>query len=290
MEGFAGGTRLRSLVVIPARLGSTRLPRKMLLPAGGKPIIQHTYECACRACKPAGVCVATDHDQIATAVRAFGGQVVMTDPAATCGTERVAEVARNMPQFDVLVNLQGDEPEMPGQYIDLVIELLQRNRQCVIATVAAPLRDRALLDNPACVKIALALADSPLAIELPEGNSGSGDGPTWAAAWLAAGGVRWGRALYFSRSPIPHARHWDDRLLVADPPVFYQHLGLYAYRREFLLRLAQMPPSPLEELEKLEQLRVLEAGYEILVGIVPEPTLGIDTPEDYQRFVEKLGG
>ena len=96
-----------------------------------------------------------------------------------------------------------------------------------------------------------------------------------------------GRALYFSRSVIPHPRQWDDALLASDPPTFYQHVGLYAYRREFLLQLAAMPPSPLEQIEKLEQLRVLEAGYPILVGVIDEPTFGIDTPEDYRAFVEK---
>jgi 3-deoxy-manno-octulosonate cytidylyltransferase (CMP-KDO synthetase) len=290
MEGNSNSSGLRSLVIIPARLGSTRLPRKMMLPAGGKPIIQHTYEAACRARKPANVCVATDHEEIAAAVCTFGGMAVMTDPAATCGTERVAEVAHGMPQFDIIVNVQGDEPEMPGWYIDLVIEVLHRNPARVMAPAAAPLRDRALLDNPACVKVALALAASPLEVDAPEQHAADSAASPPSAARPGKTTVRWGRALYFSRSPIPRARQWDDRLLAADPPVFYQHLGLYAYRREFLLQLAQMPPSPLEEVEKLEQLRVLEAGYDILVVVVPQPTLGIDTPEDYERFVAKLGG
>ncbi len=290
MEGDANTGGPSSLVVIPARLGSTRLPRKMLLLAGGKPIIQHTYQSACRAQKPARVCVATDHEEIAAVVRSFGGTAVMTDPAAKCGTERVAEVARAMPQFEILVNVQGDEPEMPAWYIDLVIQLLQRDPACVMATVAAPLRERALLDNPACVKIALALADSSLQVDAPRDHIADSAASPPGEALPGKTTVRWGRALYFSRSPIPHARQWDDRLLTAEPPVFYQHLGLYAYRREFLLQLAQMSPSPLEELEKLEQLRVLEAGYDILVAVVPQPTLGIDTPEDYERFVAKLGG
>jgi 3-deoxy-manno-octulosonate cytidylyltransferase (CMP-KDO synthetase) len=96
-----------------------------------------------------------------------------------------------------------------------------------------------------------------------------------------------GRAMYFSRSMIPCPRHWDDSLLQSNPPTFHQHVGLYAYRRDFLLQLAEMPPSPLEQIEKLEQLRVLQAGYSILVGVVDEPTFGIDTPDDYRTFVEK---
>jgi 3-deoxy-manno-octulosonate cytidylyltransferase (CMP-KDO synthetase) len=186
-------------------------------------------------------------------VRAFGGEVEMTSPQAASGTDRVAEVARRMPHFDIIVNVQGDEPDIAGRSIDLAIELLQRTPAAVMATLATPIRSRRQLEDPACVKVVF---DSS------------------------------GRALYFSRSPIPHARQWDDSLLSADPPHFYQHVGLYAYRREFLLQLADMPPSRLEMIEKLEQLRVLEAGYAILVGVVDEPTFGIDTPEDYRAFVE----
>jgi 3-deoxy-manno-octulosonate cytidylyltransferase (CMP-KDO synthetase) len=155
----------------------------------------------------------------------------------------------------VIVNVQGDEPELAGESIDLVIELLEKNPAAVMATLATPIRCRRQLEDTSCVKVVF---------------------------------DRSGRALYFSRSPIPHAREWDDSLLAADPPRFHQHVGLYAYRREFLLCLAQMPPSPLETIEKLEQLRVLDAGHSILVGVVDEPTFGIDTPEDYRAFVEKM--
>jgi 3-deoxy-manno-octulosonate cytidylyltransferase (CMP-KDO synthetase) len=123
-----------------------------------------------------------------------------------------------------------------------------------MSTLAAPIRSRWQLEDPACVKVVFDAR---------------------------------GRAMYFSRSPIPRPRHWDDALLAADPPRFHQHIGVYAYRREFLLRLAEMPPSPLEQIEKLEQLRVLEAGQAIFVGVVDEPTIGIDTPDDYRVFVEK---
>jgi 3-deoxy-manno-octulosonate cytidylyltransferase (CMP-KDO synthetase) len=246
--------RYRSYVVIPARLASTRLPRKLLLRETGKSVLQHTYESASRAAKPLGICVAADHEEIATEVQRFGGQVRMTSPTAASGTDRVAELARSLPDVDVVVNVQGDEPEIAADSIDLAISLLENEPQAVMSTLATPIRSRKQLGDPACVKVVF---------------------------------DERGRALYFSRSPIPHAREWDERLLFADPPHFYQHIGLYAYRREFLLRLASMPQCALEKLERLEQLRVLSAGQTILVGVIDEPTIGIDTPEDYRAFVRR---
>ena len=176
-------------------------------------------------------------------------------PEAPSGTDRVAEVARGLTDVDIIVNVQGDEPELAGESIDLVIKLLEDNPTAVMATLATPIRSRSQWEDPACVKVVF---------------------------------DRRGRALYFSRSPIPYPRQWDEGLFSSDPPVFYQHVGLYAYRRDFLLKLAAMPPSPLEKLEKLEQLRVLEAGYSIIVGVVDEPTFGIDTPEDYRSICGKV--
>ncbi|MBM4093031.1 MAG: 3-deoxy-manno-octulosonate cytidylyltransferase [Planctomycetes bacterium] len=244
----------RSQIVIPARLASSRLPRKMLLSETGKPLIQHTYESARTARKPVGICVATDHEEIAAAVRRFGGQVVMTDVHASCGTDRVAEVARAMPQVDVFVNVQGDEPEISGPSIDLAIELLEHDSDAVMATLGTPIRDRKQLEDPNCVKV---VCD------------------------------RLQRAMYFSRSAIPHAREWDESLLTGDPPVYLQHVGLYAYRRSFLLRLAEMPAAPIEKIEKLEQLRVLWSGFAIHVAVVGEAAVGIDTWQDYRAFVSR---
>ncbi|MBS0208991.1 MAG: 3-deoxy-manno-octulosonate cytidylyltransferase [Planctomycetes bacterium] len=243
-----------STIIIPARLASTRLPRKLMLRETGKTLIQHTYEAAQQARKPRAICVATDHEEIAREVRSFGGLAEMTDPNAASGTDRVAELARRMTDVDIFCNVQGDEPELDGATIDLAIGLLEEHPDVPMATLATPIRDRAKLNDPACVKV---VCDSR------------------------------GRALYFSRAPIPWAREWDDRLLAAEPPHFFQHLGLYAYRREFLLELARLPPAPVEQIEKLEQLRVLHAGFDILVGRVDEPTIGIDTPEDYRAFVER---
>ncbi len=241
-------------IIIPARLASTRLPRKLLLRETGKSLIQHTYEAARRSARAAGVCVATDHAEIFDEVRSFGGRVEMTSPTAPSGTDRVAEVARRISGVNIIVNVQGDEPEIAGTSIDLAIELLESHPTAVMSTLATPIRDRRQLEDPACVKVVFDAA---------------------------------GRAMYFSRSVIPHPRRWDDALLSSDPPTFYQHVGLYAYRRDFLLDLASMPPCRLEQLEGLEQLRVLDCGRPILVGVVNEATFGIDTPDDYRAFVEK---
>jgi 3-deoxy-manno-octulosonate cytidylyltransferase (CMP-KDO synthetase) len=246
--------RLNSYVVIPARLASTRLPRKLLLAETGKTLLQHTYEAAGRATRPLGLCVAADHSDIEADVRRFGGDVRMTSPDCASGTDRVAEVARRLDGVDIIVNVQGDEPELAGSSIDLVIELLEEHPQMVMSTLATPIRSREQLNDPACVKVVF---DSDF------------------------------RALYFSRSPLPHARTWSDNLLSAEPPHFYQHVGLYAYRRDFLLRLAALPRTPLEKLESLEQLRVLENGHQIVVGVVDDSTVGIDTPEDYRAFVAR---
>ncbi|HZZ72609.1 MAG TPA: 3-deoxy-manno-octulosonate cytidylyltransferase [Pirellulales bacterium] len=243
-----------STIIIPARLASTRLPRKLLLSETGRPLIQHTYEAAGRAARPQGVCVAADHEEIAAAVRAFGGNVTMTSPDCASGTDRLAEVARRMPHVEIFVNVQGDEPELAGTAIDLAVDLLEANPTAVMSTLATPIRALGPLRDPACVKVVFNAA---------------------------------GEALYFSRSPIPFAREWRDELLAAEPPHFYQHIGLYAYRREFLLSLAALPRTPLEKLENLEQLRVLESGHAIRVGVIDEPTIGIDTPADYAAFVQR---
>ena len=248
--------RLKSTIVIPARLASTRLARKLLLADTGKPLIQHTYEAALRATRASGVLVAADCEEIAAAVRDFGGRVELTSPDCASGTDRVAEVARNLPDVDIVVNVQGDEPEISAGAIDLAVELLERDPTAVMSTLATPIRTRGKLLDPACVKV---IFDQRR------------------------------RAIYFSRAPIPFARNWDDALLAAEPPNFYQHIGLYAYRREFLLLLGDLPRATIERIENLEQLRVLDAGHTILVGTIDEPTIGIDTPEDYRAFVKRCG-
>ena len=247
---------LSSCIIIPARLQSTRLPEKLLLSETGKSLIQHTYESAEQATRPSQILVAADDQRIASAVESFGGSVMLTDPALPSGTDRVAAAARMAPDADVIVNVQGDEPEISGAAIDRAIELLEEHPAAQMATLACPIRQRDQLLDPNCVKVVV-------------------DGQ--------------GNASYFSRSPIPFARDWSDSLLSQDPPVYLQHIGLYAYRREFLLSLANLPPCAHESIEKLEQLRVLYAGYSIAVGVVDEPTIGIDTRDDYQAFVSRCG-
>lgn len=238
-------------IVVPARLASTRLPEKLLLCETGKTVLEHTY-LACRKAKlPKGITIAVDHAQLFEAVERFGGDAVMTDVNAQSGTDRIAEVARARPDVDVFINVQGDEPEIAGSSIDAVMELLQSDPSAHVATLATPIRSKSDLEDPACVKVVL-------------GHDGA--------------------ALYFSRSVIPYPRSWDHSLLLAQPPCFLQHLGIYAYRRDFLLQLADLPLSPLEQIEKLEQLRFLQAGRRILVGIVDRSPRGIDTREDYEAF------
>ncbi len=239
--------------VIPARFASTRLPGKPLLSATGRPLIQHVVEAARRARSLGRIIVATDDRRIAEAVTRFGGEVAMTRADHATGTDRVAEVAAKLDGARIIVNLQGDEPEVSGAVLDRVVALLEDDAEAPMATLATPIRSESIYRDPSCVKVVCS---------------------------------RGGRALYFSRSPIPCYRDGLPDTDVDTRPVAHLHLGLYAYRRAFLLGLASIPPSPLEAAEKLEQLRVLDAGYPIAVGIVDEATVGIDTPEDYRRFVE----
>jgi 3-deoxy-manno-octulosonate cytidylyltransferase (CMP-KDO synthetase) len=241
---------MRTAIVIPARYASTRLPAKPLLKETGKYLIQHVYERACQSGADT-VLVATDDARILSAVREFGGRVVMTRSDHLTGTDRIAEVAGRL-EAEIIVNLQGDEPLIDPAYLDLLPQLLQRDLTADVATLAVPIATEEQYRDPNCVKV---VCDSQ------------------------------GRALYFSRSPIPYVREGQPDF-GRRPPLYLQHLGLYAYRRDFLLRLAQLPTVPLEQTEKLEQLRVLAAGNAICVGLVQHAGRGVDTPADYARFVE----
>ena len=245
-------------IVIPARLASTRLPEKLLLRAGGKSVLQHTYEAAARASCASGITIAVDDPRLAQEAADFGGQALLTDPHHASGTDRIAEVARALPEADPIINVQGDEPEIDPATIDLVASLLQQHPDADMATIATPLRSADRLADPSCVKVVL----------------GSGN-----------------RAIYFSRAAVPHARDGvTEKELAAEPPIFWHHLGLYAYRRDFLLWFASQPPSQLEQVEKLEQLRAIEAGKTILVGRVEAASPGIDTLEDYRAFQRRIEG
>ncbi len=245
---------MKTAIVIPARLKSTRLPRKLLLNETGKTLIQHTYEAACQSKLASTVIVAADDDEIVACVRGFGGNVRLTDPAHKSGTCRVAEVAKDLDGFDVIVNVQGDEPELSGQTIDHAINTLLRTPKTLVSTLATPVREKAAVFDPSVVKVVFDQAH---------------------------------RALYFSRSPIPFAREWNDDLLQSDPPTFFQHIGLYVFRPKYLQRLVSLPMAKIEMVESLEQLRILNEGTTILVGIVEHRSAGIDTPEDYAAFVRR---
>lgn len=246
---------MKCQIIIPARLASTRLPRKVLLAETGKTLIQHVWEGASQSRLADGVTIAADDEEIVRAVEAFGGHCVLTSKNIACGTDRIATVAENMPNVEVFVNVQGDEPEILGDAVDTVAALLRDHPDAVMATLATPIRTLEKAHDPACVKVVF---DAE------------------------------GRALYFSRSMIPYPRDGVTEVdLQQEKPVFYQHLGIYAYRRDFLLKISSLPRTKLEKLESLEQLRVLENGYDILVGVVARAGIGIDTPADYTEFVRK---
>ncbi|MDO4571058.1 MAG: 3-deoxy-manno-octulosonate cytidylyltransferase [Planctomycetia bacterium] len=247
---------MKCLVVAPARLASTRLPRKSLLNQTGKTLIQHVWEGASKSKLASEVVIATDSDEILRAVVEFGGRAIMTSPLCSCGTERVAEAAKSFPDAEIVVNVQGDEPEISGECVDEAARLLLLDSGRMMATLATPILERERLEDPACVKVVF--------------------DPTTQ------------RALYFTRSVVPYPREGvRDEFFDPKTPLFYQHLGIYAYRRDFLLRFCDMPRSRLEKVESLEQLRVLENGHDIFVGVVSYEGNGIDTPEDYARFVQR---
>jgi 3-deoxy-manno-octulosonate cytidylyltransferase (CMP-KDO synthetase) len=239
---------MRTAIVIPARYASSRLPAKPLLRETGKYLIQHVYERASESAA-ATVIVATDDARIYSAVRSFGGRVMMTRVEHASGTDRVAEVAATL-DADVIVNLQGDEPLIEPETLDLLPGLLRRDLAADVATLAVPITSLEQWRDVNCVKVVRDVH---------------------------------GAALYFSRSPIPFVRDGEPNWASG---LFLQHLGLYAYRRRFLLELAKEPPAPLETSEKLEQLRVLALGRRILVGTVEHANRGVDTPADYERFVK----
>jgi len=242
---------MSAVAIIPARYASTRLPGKPLLDRTGKYLIKHVVEAVQPARRIERVVVATDDERIAHAVGSFGGEVVMTSADCRSGTDRLAQAAERLclPGDQIVVNVQGDEPEIPADCIDRLVELLETSG-ADMATLATPLRPDQIGDTNR-VKV---VCD------------------------------RNGNALYFSRSGIPFDRDGTGQA------GYLLHLGIYAYRVKFLYHYAALPSTPLEQAEKLEQLRALEHGYRIAVGIVDYDGAGIDTPEDYAAFVRRWMG
>jgi 3-deoxy-manno-octulosonate cytidylyltransferase (CMP-KDO synthetase) len=242
----------KPIIIIPSRIGSTRLPRKPLADIAGKPMIVHVLERATES-KLGPVVVACDHEEIAAAVRQAGGQAVMTKPEHPRGSDRIWEAFNALPDnahYDAVINVQGDEPTLDPKHIRAAYDLL-KNPAVDIATLAAEIRDEAKKTMSQVVK---------------------------AVVDVAAGGKQ-GRGLYFSRQPVPSG----------DGPM-YHHVGLYAYRREALAAFAAAPVSPVEERESLEQLRALAMGLRIEVGIIDGVPMGVDTAEDLARVREVLKG
>ncbi len=239
------------VAVIPARYASTRFPGKPLVDLWGKTMIRRVWERTCQAASVARVIVATDDERIYEEVSRFGGEVLMTRADHRSGTDRCAEVASLLPQAEVVLNIQGDEPMVLPTQIDLLVQTLHEAPSCSMATLARRISAPDELFNPNAVKVVLSLT---------------------------------GQALYFSRHPIPYVRDTaPEEWLRAT--AFYKHLGLYAFRRSALLQVARLPVASLEAAEALEQLRWLAHGYTIAVGITEEESVGVDTPEDLQRLL-----
>jgi 3-deoxy-manno-octulosonate cytidylyltransferase (CMP-KDO synthetase) len=245
----AVSTQLTAIAVIPARYHSTRLPGKALAEIDGRPMIEHVYRRAAAARSISSVIVATDDERIVRAVQAFGGEVRVTAASHPSGTDRIAEVAESLAS-DLVVNIQGDEPLIEPAMIDEAVAPFASERTLLMSTLRKRIDDAADLENPHVTKVVVDLD---------------------------------GYALYFSRTAVPYRREHCP----AAPA--WRHIGLYVYRRECLLRLARLSPTPLEQSEALEQLRALEHGIRIKAIETRYDSVGVDTPEDLERVRQTIG-
>ncbi|MEW5974867.1 MAG: 3-deoxy-manno-octulosonate cytidylyltransferase [Acidobacteriota bacterium] len=246
-------TKVQAIAVIPARFSSTRFPGKPLVKIGDKPMIQHVYERTRKAKGLADVIVATDDKRIVEAVEHFGGKACLTSRSHRSGTDRVAEVAQSL-EAEVVVNVQGDEPLLEPSCIEAVIRPFESDPSLPISTLKCPGDSEEEFYNPNIVKV---VTD------------------------------RNGYALYFSRSPIPFLRYAQNTS-ESKRPLFFRHIGLYAYRKSFLEQLPKLKPSVLEKAEALEQLRFLENGFRIRVVQSDYRAVAVDTPDDVQQVVDFL--
>lgn len=245
---------MKTLVVIPARYGSTRFPGKVLADLGGKPLLQYPYEAARASKLVSEVLIATDSEEVLKAAESFGARAVMTSPEHPSGTDRVAEVAGPR-DADIVINLQADEPLIRTEMIDSVIKLLLDDTEAEMGTLAKEMSSTEDIFNPNVVKV---VVDHK------------------------------GYALYFSRAPIPFYRdlyqYRGYLRFEAKQARALKHIGIYGYRKETLLRLTSLPQSPLEMAEKLEQLRALYHGIKLKVALTEHDTIGVDTPEDLEHL------
>ena len=241
---------MKIIGAIPARWGSTRFEGKVLADINGRPMIQHVWQRAKQSRLLEDVFIICDDERIFDAAQIFGARVVMSSPEHPSGTERIAHAMRHS-AADIIVNIQGDEPLIQPQVIDALAQALVHDAAAVMATVIKVIKHEDDVHNPNVVKVVIDQQQN---------------------------------ALYFSRSPIPYNR--DKKTF--NNLTYYKHLGLYAYRRDFLCRFKDLPLSQLEQTEKLEQLRVLESGYKIKTILTDYETIGVDVPEDLNRVLELM--
>ncbi len=242
---------MKTIGVVPARYASTRFPAKVLAQIAGKPMIQHVWEKAVQCRQLDEVLIACDHEEVFKTAKGFGAHAVMTNPNHPSGSDRIAEAIAALKDVDVVVNIQGDEPFIDPKTIDDLAALLKKDLACQMGTVIKEITDDADFTNPNVVKC---VVDEQ------------------------------GYALYFSRAPIPYNRN------AAAPAGMkrYKHLGLYAYRKDFLMQYKDWPKGILESVEQLEQLRVLERGYKIKTAITAYESIAVDTPEDLAKAEQLL--
>jgi len=257
----------KTVAIIPARYASTRLPGKLIKREArehtGRYLIEHVYRKVMEAKNVHEVIIATDDERIAEVVKNFGGCVKMTSMNHTSGTDRVAEIASNL-DVDFVVNIQGDEPDIKGSMIDDLIDAMYAEKEAAVCTFANKIRTAEEFIDPNAVKVVIDKS---------------------------------GYAMYFSRASIPfirdesiHSNIFTAKKILDENNTsfhFLKHLGIYIYRKNFLLSFSSLPVPKVEELEKLEQLRVLSNGYKIKVIVTPATCEGVDTPEDFERFLEK---
>ncbi len=242
--------KLHIVAIIPARYGSTRLPAKPLVDLCGKPMIQRVVEQARKATLVTRTIVATDDERIASVVRSFGGEVAMTPSSIRSGSDRIAYVARELSDADIIVNVQGDEPLIAPQMIDETVRPMIADAGINAATLVKKITTGEEVKNPNVVKVV-----------------------------IDAGG----NGIYFSRSPIPYLRDQADMNTWHQRHIYYKHFGLYAFRKDFLLKFASWEESSLEQAEKLEQLRIIEHGEKIRTSLTTYDSIPIDTAEDAER-------
>ncbi len=245
---------MKIICIIPSRLASQRLPEKALADIHGKPMIQHVYERAKRSSMLTDVLVATDSERIESAVKKFGGNVVMTPADIQSGSDRIAFAARSL-DADIIVNVQGDEPLIEAGMIDETVRLLTNDSAVVVGTAAKKIAELNDLLTPNVVKVVL------------DKN---------------------GFALYFTRSLVPFVRDSFEVTEWLGHATFYKHFGIYVYRASFLQEFARLTPSTLEQTEKLEQLRILEHGYRIKVAVTQFDSIPVDTKEDLEKVRKKI--